>query len=657
VLRRCALIVIITAIILMGAQAHTASANGLGIRPEPVLEPIGGRGGIKLSAFSADAHISCADGMCSLTMEQIYWLNNPSTAAVTLEFGLPAALSSWLPEQPAVSLNGAALSPTSASDDYSAVWQITLQSDQHAALVLTYQHSFGSSLVLATAVELDSLVNSWGLPEGARVRFVLAETVGDDAVLWMVPFISRFDGRQIIWDYEVPSELIIHQFVLLRPDTWQELQQSMANQDYGRLASLYMQIDQALMELALPQRNYFGQAVAAYHAAIASDPQNDALYIGLARAYHNRAELLPTESLNYALLAAQLLEQAQALSPDNSEVSQELANTYYAIAVASAEQGNQETALLYLSRLLSEDLPHAESEQDLRTLALRWSVELAEQGNNGIAYEQAQALLPPTTLQLLDDYAPPLTGLETMVTTDPGSRQVSYRIQLYAGTAEIAKTQIDALAVQLRGIMSLDVITITEGTHYDLTLVLRYNTLSEMQQRAAEIRSVMSQDTSILMHLMRVPWDNAPEALRQESGMFRRDTLYREVFDSSKVQPVWDEQSQYSNWRLVETTNPVEGGEMAQLQVRLTTYLLKQQQQVWRQLPASCSWIYRLQMETGSEPQEWILSFGESRILAIDQTIYNEPLLHRLAFISAAVFLLAVIAILVPWSALPKPRG
>lgn len=654
--KRWAFVVVWLICALLGAIAPAAAAQSAGIYAEPLLEPVGNRASIKLSAFSADAHITCAVEVCTLEMVQTYWVQNGASDAYTLEIGLPADNANWIAEQAALALDGSLLAADDTNDTWSRLWRVPLAKGQHAALTLRYQHSFGSSLVLATAVELESLVRKWGLPEGASVRFTLADTVGDDAIFWMVPFISRFDGRQIAWDYETPNELISHQVVMLRPDTWHQLQESIASQDNGRLAALYLEIDQALAVYQIPRRNYFGQAVAAYHAAIASEPQNTSFYVALADAYHDRAAMMPEESLNYEQLAAQMLEQAHNIAPEDTRISERLAETYLAIALASAAHGGQVAALQYLERLRTGALPRIESDDRLQTLALRWSVELAEQGDEEIAFQEAQQLLPPAALQLLDDYAPPLSGLETTVTTNLERRQVSYRLRLYPGTAAETILQINDLAERLSVIPALDINQAEQAEFYTLTLTLRYNTLSELQDRTNEIKAVISQENSILMHLLLVPWNHAPEALFQGSGSLRRKVEYREQFDSTSAQLAWREQSQYAQWRLAESSGTSQGNELEQLETRLTTYLLRQQQQVWRQLPAGSSWVYRLDMEPNSEPTEWICSFGENRLLLLETIIYNEPLLTVLGIVSIGLVTLALFALLMPWSSLRQPR-
>ncbi len=642
--------------LLLCSTLQPVSADGDGIRTEPLLEMTEPSDAVKLSAFAANGSIECGSDACDMVMEQTYWLHNESLDAIAaLQVGLTKGASEWEVEQISLTQDGSALTSSEANEFFAAIWQVRLQPNQHATLVVRYKHTLGSDAVIAASVELNRIVTRWGTPEGARVRFTLSDTVGDDAILWMVPFISQFDGQQVAWDYEVPRELISHQLALIRPDVWRDIKDSTARQDSRKLAALYLQVDEGLQPLGLAERDYFGQALAAYTQAIAQEPNNPELYVELAQAYHIRAGEQSAEGQNYELLATQALEHAYQLAPSDALVAQQLAQSYYAVAVASANQGQQETALNYLEKLRTSGLPAVESDEMLLTLALRWSVELAEKGYNQVAFDQAQKLLPEATLQMLSEFAPPFTGLETRVEMDGGTRMVTYHMQLYPGTAQRTAAEVEEILERLQGIPGLEITNQPAADSTTITLKLAFNTLSELQQVMSTLSEAIGQENDLLTAALRAPWKSAPEALEQSRAGIKHSLYFREVFNTSSLQPIWEEQSQYAQWRLVEMTNQSEDGELEQLQKRLITILLKQQQRIWRQIPAGCSWEYHISLSTAeASGQEWLISWGEDRTLEIDQTYYNQPVLTGLAIASVVVVILAILALLFPWGALRK---
>ncbi|MHB9032274.1 MAG: hypothetical protein ACYC6L_04410 [Anaerolineae bacterium] len=648
-------VIIMVIIGLLVGPLQAAKAEGEGIHREPLLELTADSPAIKLSAFAANANISCDAESCSLVMEQTYWLHNSADdSSQSLAVGLTRSANEWDAEQVELVFGGQTQTPEEGNEFYTSTWQMQLQPDQHVTLVLRYRHTLGKAAVLGVSVALDRIVAVWGLPDGARVRLVLSEPIGDDAILWMVPFISQFDGTQLAWDYETPRELINHQLVFIRPDVWHQLK-SAAGQDNQQLAQLYLRINEAIQPLQLAGRDYFGQAVAAYNQAIAQHPDNPALYTELAQAYHTRAQELPDEGQNYELLALQTLEHAVQLAPNDSQLAEQLAQSYYAVAVASANQGQQEVALAYLEKLRTSGLPQVESEDNLLTLSLRWSVELAEKGYNQVAYTQARNLLPAETLQLLQDSAPPFIGVSTVITMDEGMRTAAYRIITYPGTADRTFSQISTVLEQLKGIPGL----VTTSTQSDQAIVVTleqpYNTIPELQQSMKSIRERLGQDNNLVTGILGIPWESSPELAVQNRAGLRSSTRFIETFSSSGLETSWKDASQFAEWRLVEMTNSAQNSELEELQRRLVTYLLKEQQQVWRQLPNSTSWEYHLNLASLPDSSKtWLMSWGEDRTFEVNQTVYNRTAIASLAGLSLGLVVLAILALLFPWHTLRR---
>jgi hypothetical protein len=642
-------------LLLFGIAAPVA-ASGPAILAEPLLIALDRSASIVVSAYAASATLECGAKDCTLSVSQTYWLHNKSTdKALTLQIGLAADATIWPAENITLRQGNNTLASTDNNESYSSIWTLTLQPDEHQTLVLTYRHTAITGPLLAFACDLGRLVDSWGMPDGVRVMLTLPAPINDEAILWMMPFNSQFDGQHIIWDYESPSELGNHQVVLLLPATWQTLYQARSENDHQKLADLYLLLEQAVRPLQLADRDYFGLAIAEYQSAIAAQPEDPALRLLLALAYRARAESQPADRLNYELLAAHELELAHKLAPDDMKIADNLARSYYSAALASAEQGNETSALGYLELARSPGLPAVDSDVNLQNLALQWSIALAEKGSFQIAFEQGQKLLPQALLQMLQDYAPPFTSIQTLVATDLGMRKVTYQLDLYAPSAPQTITRLHSVLEALNTIPGIEATSVESDLRVEMQVSVRYNTLIDLKQRLTEIDGAFGEDTDLLSLALRAPWNSSPEQMGLTVSRLRSSYFYREQIDGSALQQAWLEQSQYAQWRLAEAANLPSSDELTQLQQRLANYMLRQQQQVWRQLPAYSMWTYQVALDQSGVGQgEWILTWGQSRSLVINTTIYNRILLRRLAIFSLAVLVLAVLGLLTPWKYLRR---
>lgn len=642
--------------LLLCSLVMPVAAFGSNILAEPLLIALDRPASIVLTAYSASAVLECVAQDCTLSVRQTYWLHNKSPdKAISLRIGL-AADSTILPaENTTLKQGDIPLVPAEGNESYSSIWLLTLQPDEHQTLVLTYRHATTTGPLLVFACDLSRLVDAWGIPEGVRVMLTLPAPVSDEAILWMMPFNSQFDGRNITWDYENPNELGNHQAVVLLPATWQSLSQARTASDHQTLAALYLILEQAVLPLHLADRDYFGLAIAEYQSAITAQPDDPAAYLQLALVYRARAESQPAERLNYELLAAHELELAHKLAPENEQIAHTLVRALYAAALASAEQDNLVAALGYLDQVRSSGLPSIEPDENLQNLALRWSIALAETGASQIAFDQGKKLLPPPILQMLQDYAPPFTSIQTQVFTDPGMRQVTYQLDLYSPSAPQTISRLRAFLESLNAIPGVKATSVESDLHIEMLVSIQYNAFIELKQCIAEIDRSFGDDKDMLSLALRVPWRSSPEQLGVYVSRLRNSYFYREQIDGGAIQQAWLEQSQYAQWRLAEAAVLPSADELTQLQQRLANYMLRQQQQVWRQLPAYSLWSYKVALDQESASQgDWIIALGEDRTLEINTTIYNTTILRRLALVSLAMLSLAVIVLLMPWKYLRR---
>jgi hypothetical protein len=637
--------------LLSSGMAPVVTAAGPTLPAEPLLLALDRPASITLSAYSAIATLDCGAPGCTLSVSQTYWLHNKSPdQAVSFQIGLAADDTTWPGENVTLKLAGNTLVPLNGNESFSAMWSLSLQPDEHQVLVLTYLHTTIKGPLLALACDLGRLADVWGIPEGVRVMLTLPEAVSDEAVLWMMPFNSLFDGRNVTWDYETPGELGNHQVVIMLPAAWHTFSQARSENNHLQLASLYLGLEQAALTLHLSDGDYFGLAIAEYQAAIADRPDDPSVHQLLAQAYLDRANSQPLERLNYELLAAHELELAHKLAPEDGNIATSLARTYYTAALASSEQGSEASALSYLELARAPGLPAVESDEKLQSLALQWSITLAEKGSVQIAFNQGGKLLPQNILQLLQDYAPPFTSIQTVVATDPGLRQVSYQLGLYAPSAAQTITQVHTIIDTLNTIPEVEASSSVNEQRVDIEVSVRYNTFIELSQRITEINRIFGEDKSLLSLALKEAWNSTPEQMGLSTNHLRTGYFYREQIDASALQQAWQEQSQYAQWRLTEVASLPNSSELTLLQQRLANYMLREQQQVWRQLPAYSLWTYRVALgQAGVYQGEWILTWGQNRTLELNTTVYNTTMLNRLLVVSLVILALIVLFLLVPW--------
>ena len=153
--------------------------------------------------------------------------------------------------------------------------------------------------------------------------------------------------------------------------------------------------------------------------------------------------------------------------------------------------------------------------------------------------------------------------------------------------------------------------------------------------------------------MLMVPWQNAPQLDTTDRAGLRSYVIYREQFNASALATAWAAESELAQWRQLELTN--QGEQTAELEQRLMVFLLRRQQQAWRQIPSCCTWSYSVYIDDQTEPtQRWLLAWNQVRELRAEHTAYNEPALRWLAGISIAMVVLALTALVVPWSAIVK---
>ncbi|NLV74153.1 MAG: hypothetical protein GXY52_05670 [Chloroflexi bacterium] len=656
-MRRIPLKLVLVVLVVMavlcswGALAQPVVAQGGQIPLGPYLELTDDQPAIKLSALSAIGQVECTPEGCSVVVEQTYWIHNTSKSdAVSANLGIRAPLPEALADL-SVTQSDRGIASAGSSETFAVFYPISLGRDQHISLVLRYRQPLGNAAVLGYGIDLGTLSDTWGLPEGVRVRLRLNESVGDSAVVWVLPYISRFDGQQYTWDYEVPTNLIPHQVVWIRPDIWRALNEATTAGDWRQQAVLYLQIDEAIRAMGMGDRGYYGQAIAAQNQAIAVDPNNAVLHLEMAAIYLERGELVPDASHNYSLLAAQELEQARALDPHNAQIDAQLSQAYFLVAKASAGQGDQASALEYLARLREAKLPMPASDAEIHDLELRWVVELADKGETEVAYAQAPRLLPSKILGLLNEYNPPFAGISTTVRLTENQRQVVYDFQPFPVTQERLDTELRALTVRLEPLAALD--TALDAEKRVLTMTLRYHDQAELTRQVSEIRALIGDESSLFKKMLMVPWQNAPQLDTTDRAGLRSYVIYREQFNASALATAWAAESELAQWRQLELTN--QGEQTAELEQRLMVFLLRRQQQAWRQIPSCCTWSYSVYIDDQTEPtQRWLLAWNQVRELRAEHTAYNEPALRWLAGISIAMVVLALTALVVPWSAIVK---
>lgn len=611
---------------------------------EPVLRPLSSSGRLGLVAYVLEAKLSCQGESCTLGVEQGYFIENKENRAITLRLSLEPAARPELTDLVLRDVKGNVLPPLGSDPPLNTTWEVTLERLARRDLFLTYRYALPAALAFRWCARTAPL-SAWGPAESARLTFEWPAFTSRRALLYLEPPDPAFDGKALTWNYENLSAWPDHQLVCLSPHAWGELLRLNAAGDHRGLAHLLMAIQEDAARAGLSHVDRFPEIVAELQAAIQANPHDVTLRLELAQLYRARAEAKPEMRLNYLLLAAQELAAALEKQPGDRQLAEALGLTYYQAALAASESGDPAGGLAYLKKARSIGAQAGLDEKKGEELTLRWALSLAEQGRVSQALDELAEVLSPELESALLRYAPPFASARTEVTLEPGMRTVRYAFRLYSPTASKARARLEELAVRLGSADGCHVSLETAPPTATLEVRLAFRSPDDYQARAVALVEHLAIDPDLLSAFLSAPWESALQAHEVDRGYWYDRYLYREALDLRPLQEIWETESQFARWRLVELRNASPADERSQWEQRFGQLLLREQVAVWESLPAGSHWIYRLRYPPTPEASinvSWLVGWGQQRELALDHRVYHWPAILQAAGIAGMAFVVLV---------------
>jgi len=607
-----------------------ALATGPQVACDLPLVPVDGPGFVKLEACVLAAEMCCEEAGCVLQGRQTYRLHNTDhVEAATLSLGLPARADCETTQMPEVTLEdeqGAPLAQIDPSESYNTIWELTLDPNVRKTLVLTSTHPSCDGHFFRWQWEMSPL-SLWGTIESTRVSLELPQYTTDDAFLLLEPYSSGFDGRTLWWEYENLANYPPHELIMLSPPTWRQINDLRAGGAHRELADLYKSVQEAAQREQVPFPDHFGQILAELQAAVNAHPEDVATRLELAVLFRARADAVPEMRLNYILLSAEELVAALEQRPEERQLADALSRAYYDAARVASETGDPGGALIYLRK--AGAVPGSQVSQEYvnrEDLFLRWALSLAKQGKVSEAIGQLDGILSPGAWDALFHYAPPLVSAHTEVELTPARRTVRYTFQLYPISAERTLARIEEVARQLQGVQDCRLGLRLGADSATLELGVAYESPSELAQRASDLREVLSTDVDLVAAFIAAPWQSAPPRYTVRRGFIRDSYHYTEKVDLSLLQDVWEAESEYVQWRLIELRNASPDDERAKLEQSLGLIALREQSWIWEHLPSGSYWTYRVGCGTdpvGASNFDWLVSWGQVRDLQVTYPVHH----------------------------------
>lgn len=653
VIRLCVALLVLGILVSLCAVCFTSS-----LAAEPPsgcdfpLVPTTGSGSIELTGLVFTAKLSCQDAQCSVDVEQTYHLHNKDGArAANLRLSLPVEAQAELAQMPGLALRndqGGTIAPLTADAPRNAAWEVALDRGADKIVVLAYTHVIPKSDILHWCAELPFL-STWGVVESARIEFRLPQYTASDALLRVEPQETTFDGQTIFWQYEQPGGWPRHEALCISPDTWRELLRLGASGAHYERARLLMALQDAAGREKVAGLDLFPEIVAELQAALAANPGESPVRLDLAQVYRARAEARPELRLNYLLLAAQELALVLEQRPGDAQVAEALSLAYYNAATVASDTGDPGGALTYLRKARATGAQTGQDSSKAEDLTLRWALSLAEQGRVSQAMAELAGVLSPEMESALLRYAPPLTSAHTEVRLGPSERVARMSMQLFPPSAARVQAHLQEIASRLNTLHGCQAILELDTDVATLELHVHFRSLAELKQRASGLVELLAVDADLLSALVSAPFQADLQAYAVERGYWRDQYAYREQIDLRPLQEVWETESQYVRWRMVELRNTSPTNERAQLEQRFALLALRDQLQIWEALPAGTYWVYRLTFPHTPEASldvHWLVGWNQVRELRLEHPVYHWTSIAQAGASGAAILLLLLVVVL-----------
>ena len=606
------------------------------------LVPAGGRA--QLTAYVLAAQLSCQDAQCTIAVEQTYFLHNEdSTKGITLRLSFPDEAQGGLARISGLALRdgqGTLLAPLGSEAPLNTTWEVTLGRGERKTFALAYSYAMPAAYLLRWCAEVSPL-SVWGTAESVRIEFRFPQYTSPGALLQVDPPSTDSDGKVLAWNYENATSWTRHELVCFSPDAWAEFLRLSTTGAHHELARLLMAIQESAGREQIAHFDRFDQIVAELQAALEANPNDNTVRLELAQVYSARAQAKPELRLNYLLLAAQELAAALERNPGDSQIAEALSLAYYNAATVASETGDPAGALTYLRKARSIGVQAGQDDKKREDLVLRWALSLAEQGQVSQAMAEIEEVLSPEIESALLRYAPPYTSVRTEVELGPRERLVRSSIQLYPPTASKAQARLQEISARLNAVEGCQAALELEVNLATLELRLAYRTLDELKQRSVALVELLAEDPDLISTLIFVPWQGDLLAYGVNRGYWYDRFLYREWVDLRPLQEIWEAESQYVRWRLVELRSASPADERAQLEQRFALIALREQLQLWDNLPTGSYWIYRLHQDTtaASANMSWLVGWNQARELTLSYPVYHWTAILQAAALGGAILL------------------
>lgn len=590
------------------------------------LVPVGSPGSALLSGCAIVVRLVYSGETCEARVEQTYKLRNQDRAkASSVRVGLPSKVGEQHVSPEATLRDGQAVLPAlGPGPAHSVTWEVKLGRDEIKALTLSYAYPIRYKHLIPWRCEMP-LLSAWGKIESARLELVMPQYTTDDAFIVLEPSSTSFNNRALVWEYENMNSLPRHEVLILSPNTWRQVGELRAQGAHRLLSRLYAAIQEEAQKNRLALPDLWDQIIGELQAAIAENPNDVAARLDLAHEYQMRIKIAPALRLNYLLLAAQELGAVYRLQPTNAQVANELSLLYYEAAMAANASGDPAGALAYLQK--AEEVPGAQLPQEREKreeLSLRWALSMAERGQASQAILRVEHLLSPQTKDALLRYAPPFLSAHTEIALKPGERIVRYHVQLYPPSAPRTVARLQELAARAKAVESCQADLELGAVTCALNLRVGYESVPQLRARGAALAGALSADEDLLAALLAAPWHTGLDVYLVERGMLSERYLYAERIDLRPLHTAWQQQSQFTRWRLIELRSTPAADERARLGHQLAELALDEQGQFWEQLPAGTYWTFALEYPNSTvEVPGWLVSWGQARRLSFSHRVYH----------------------------------
>ncbi len=618
--------------------ASPAAAEG----GNPTLLPVTARGFVELSALNVNVSVQCPES-CGLEIEQIYRLQNRdrlkgAEIQVALQ-GLgngPAELS-FAPASQAMALENGS-------------WSLQFGPEEALVATVRYNQALPSPALLHWQWD-GAPLNAWGPLTSARIELRLPGDAPSDIILQQDPQAHGYDGRTLHWEYEEPPSLGLFDIWLLTPTAWQEGQALRRQGDQLALASYYRELGHEATRTGAPLADTYPLALGALLSALAQEA-SPAPHLALAELYLERATQAPALALNYQLLAAEALEDALAAGTTEANLSEQLAQLYFEMAQHAHEEGNHTDALHYIGLARAYDPEGSVGDaQASEVMQLDWALDLASKGQVSEALLEAADALSPRVQDALYRYAPSIVAAHTEITLTTQTRLASYHFFLYPPLASQTTERLQALTDGLNALAETRAalaVQEEEGTpSVALTLEVHYASLADLAATSQEIVQVGATEGDLAQALIAAPWHNTLAALDVSRALWWDVYHYQERPAFEALEALHEEQTQYTLWRLVEASSGQPELERDRLELQLTALALREQREIWENLPSSSYWAYHVTFEEPSAlpTMHWLVGWGQERELKIAYRYFWWQRIAQQIGLALGVFALIVLLV------------